>query len=116
MCKAADEDVDYHDYDWDGDGEAEEVFVIYAGKGEADTGTKNLIWPHMWTFTEAIGGKLELDSVKIDIYACANELTSNSPSTASARSVMSSHTVWDCPTCILWVVMRPCFPSTTNGT
>ena len=78
MCKAADADVDYHNYDWDGDGEAEEVFVIYAGKGEADTGTKNLIWPHMWTFTEAIGGKLELDSVKIDIYACANELTSNS--------------------------------------
>jgi M6 family metalloprotease-like protein len=74
MCKAADADVDYHDYDWDGDGEAEEVFVIYAGKSEADTDRPDLIWPHMWTLTEAGTGKLMLDSIDIDIYACANEL------------------------------------------
>jgi len=73
MCNAANSKVNFADYDWDGDGEVDEVFVVYAGKGEADSGTEDLIWPHMWTFDEA-GVKLELDGVKINTYACANEL------------------------------------------
>ena len=36
MCEAADSEVDFSNYDWDGDGEVDEVFVVYAGKGEAD--------------------------------------------------------------------------------
>ena len=74
MCQAADELVDFADYDWDGDGEVDEVFVVYAGKGEADGGTVNSIWPHMWTLEDAKNEKLYLDGVAINTYACANEL------------------------------------------
>lgn len=75
MCKAADELVDFNDYDWDGDGEVDEVFVVYAGKGEADAGSTNLIWPHMWTLDEA-EKELILDGAKINVYACSNEIDS----------------------------------------
>ena len=73
MCRAANADVDFADYDWDGDGEVDEVFVIYAGKGEADSNNKNTIWPHMWSLTE-IGKKLKLDGMVINVYACSSEL------------------------------------------
>ena len=76
MCLAADSDVNYSDYDWDGDGEVDEVFVLYAGKGEVDGGGATTIWPHMWTMDEA-GLQINLDGVKINTYACANELTSS---------------------------------------
>jgi len=74
MCLAADDEVDFHDYDWDGDGEVDEVFVVYAGKGESDSGNSYTIWPHMWTLEEA-GSPLALDGVNINVYACANEIT-----------------------------------------
>ena len=75
MCQAVDNMVNFADYDWDGDGEVDEVFVVYAGKGEFDGGGSNTIWPHMWTMDEA-GVSLTLDGVKINVYACSNELTS----------------------------------------
>ena len=73
MCRAADSLVNYADYDWDGDGEVDEVFVVYAGKGEADGGGAKTIWPHMWTLDDA-GKHQTLDGLKINVYACANEL------------------------------------------
>ena len=76
MCQAASGEVNFADYDWDGDGVVDEVFVVYAGMGESDNSPSkpDLIWPHMWTFTEANGEPLYIDSVYIDVYACANEL------------------------------------------
>ena len=76
MCQAADDEVNFADYDWDGDKKVDEVFVVYAGKGEADSNKKNTIWPHMWTLLEA-GKFLTLDKVMINVYACANELMAN---------------------------------------
>ena len=35
-CKKADSSVNFADYDWDGDGYVDQVYVVYAGKGEAD--------------------------------------------------------------------------------
>ena len=75
--KAADAEVDFKDYDWDGDGQVDQVFVVYAGKGEADGGNSSTIWPHMYWLSET-NMSLELDDVTIDIYACANELSGNS--------------------------------------
>ena len=72
-CQMANGTIDFADYDWDGDGEVDQVFVLYAGKGEADGGGKNTIWPHMYTFDEA-GAKLTLDGIKINTYACSNEI------------------------------------------
>ena len=45
-CKLADNEVNFASYDWDGDGEVDQVYVIYAGYGEASGGPKNTIWPH----------------------------------------------------------------------
>ncbi len=73
MCRAADAEVDFSDYDWNGNHMVDEVFVVYAGKGEADGGVANTIWPHMWSLAEA-NKLLILDKTVIDIYACANEL------------------------------------------
>ena len=75
-CKQADAEVDFSDYDWDGDGEVDQVFVLYAGKGEADGGSSNTIWPHMYTLGDC-GKYLTLDGMKIDTYACSNEIKSD---------------------------------------
>ncbi|MBO7139003.1 MAG: M6 family metalloprotease domain-containing protein [Prevotella sp.] len=72
--KAADDEVDFRDYDWDGDGKVDQVFIVYAGKGEADGGSSNTIWPHMYWLNKT-GMEITLDSVLIDTYACANELS-----------------------------------------
>lgn len=71
--KAANAEVNFKDYDWDGDGEVDQVFVLYAGKGEADGGAKSTIWPHMWYLSET-NSSLSLDGVLIDTYACSNEI------------------------------------------
>ncbi|MBE6270655.1 MAG: M6 family metalloprotease domain-containing protein [Prevotella ruminicola] len=74
-CEMADELVDFHDYDWDGDGEVDQVFVIFAGLGEAAGGDVNTIWPHEWHLQYNDYGKtLTLDDVVIDTYACGPEL------------------------------------------
>lgn len=75
-CRSVDSQVNFNDYDWDGDGWVEEVFVVYAGKGEADGGNATTIWPHMDVLTN-YQKTLTLDGVNISTYACANELTSN---------------------------------------
>lgn len=73
-CQQADAEVNFADYDWDGDGVVDQVFVVYAGKGEADGGSSNTIWPHMWSLVEA-GKELTLDDTKIENYACSSELS-----------------------------------------
>ena len=78
-CKKADQYVNYADYDWDNDGYVDQVYVVYAGKGEADGGASYTIWPHAWTLaagkTYGDGeGVLTLDGKMINSYACGGEL------------------------------------------
>lgn len=74
-CKAADALVDFSDYDWDGDGIVEQVYVIYAGYGEASGADEETIWPHEWQLSSSDYGRtLTLDGVRIDTYACGSEL------------------------------------------
>ena len=40
--------VDFTRYDNDSDGYVDFVYIIYAGKGEADGGAEETIWPHNW--------------------------------------------------------------------
>ncbi len=76
-CEQADSEVNFADYDWDGDGEVDQVFVVYAGKGEADGGASNTIWPHMYDLENGLGAKLTLDGTKVNTYACSNEVDIN---------------------------------------
>lgn len=45
-CDALAEDVDFSNYDTNDDGEIDNVFIFYAGYGEADSMLDSTIWPH----------------------------------------------------------------------
>lgn len=78
-CMAVDSLVNFPDYDWDGDGFVDQVMCIYAGEGQATGGSAGTIWPHEWDLESSdYGSPLELDGVKINTYACANERQGNS--------------------------------------
>lgn len=71
---------DWSQYDWDGDGYVDQVYVIYAGKGEADGGIANTIWPHEYALSAAhyygdgTGPVTVATGLKVDTYACGSEL------------------------------------------
>lgn len=68
--------INFSKYDWDGDGEVDQVFVLYAGHGEASYDKDpDTIWPHMHYLSASDYGKaLSLDGVTVDTYACSSEL------------------------------------------
>ena len=75
--------VDFTKYDNDGDGEVDFVYIIYAGKGEADGGADNTIWPHNWSVEGAYDygycnypqNQRRFDGKYINNYACSGELS-----------------------------------------
>lgn len=72
-------DIDWTKYDWNNDGEVEQVFVAYAGYGQATGGETGTIWPCAWTLDEAGQysdghGGFSLDNIYINRFACSNEL------------------------------------------
>ena len=74
-CQMVDSEVNFADYDWDGDGYVDQVFVLYAGLGQANGGATNTIWPHEWELSESDYGRtLYLDGVTIDTYATSSEM------------------------------------------
>ena len=88
-CKLADEqysDLDFTNYDWNGDGYVDFVYVIYAGKGEADGGSSSTIWPHNYniqtvieykgygTYSEYSKADTKLDGKYLNNYAMSQEL------------------------------------------
>ena len=75
--------TDWTPYDWDSDGYVDQVYVVYAGKGEADGGDDDTIWPHAYSLDAAKfygdgSGSVEVGtsekSLKVDSYACGAEL------------------------------------------
>ena len=78
--------VDFTQYDNDHDGEIDFVYIIYAGKGEADGGSENTIWPHNWNIESAIyygnctytAAQAKVDGLAINNYACSGELSGTS--------------------------------------
>lgn len=77
-CKLIDADVNFADYDNDNDGYVDNVYVFYAGQGEASYGPAESVWPHSWEI-ESARKSLKLDGVNINRYACSNEWESNRP-------------------------------------
>ena len=78
--------VDFTKYDNDSDGEVDFVYLIYAGKGEADGGAENTIWPHNWDLASAYyynnctyaQSARRFDGKYINNYACSGELNGQS--------------------------------------
>ena len=83
-CTLANEnysDLDFANYDWNNDGYVDFVYVIYAGKGEADGGAASTIWPHNWSIQSAIyynsiysQSDTKIDGKYLDNYAMSQEL------------------------------------------
>ncbi len=69
-CQLLDSQIDFTVYDLDNDGEVDNVYVIYAGYGEASGAAENTIWPHQWEVTNTT----KLDGKLIGTYSCSNEL------------------------------------------
>lgn len=78
-CQQLDATVDFSKYDNDGDGYVDNVFVFYAGQGEASYGGDDTVWPHSWEVSSGTGSKFRLDGVIIDRYACTNEWERSTP-------------------------------------
>lgn len=68
-------EIDYSQYDFDNNGKIDNVYVIYAGLGEADGGSASTVWPHNWEIPNGptFNGK------KLYGYACSNEISSGVP-------------------------------------
>ena len=82
-CALVDEQVDFTEYDSNNDGKVDLVYVFFAGFGENDPPTTDLIpvacnlpWPHYWNVVSAGYGSnpREFDGKKIYNYEISNEL------------------------------------------
>ena len=77
---AKNEVTNWKQYDWDNDGEVDQVYVIYAGMGEADGGDEETIWPHAYDlyaakyYGEGTGPVTVAQNLKVSTYACGSEL------------------------------------------
>ncbi len=67
-----DNEINYKDYDLDNDGFIDNVFVFYAGLGEATGGGANTVWPHQSTL--GLNVRYRYDGVFLNRYACTSEL------------------------------------------
>ena len=85
-CKKMDSEIDFSKYDWNNDGKVDFVYVVYAGKGQADGGSANTIWPHSYdiessrnygncTYSES---QCTFDGKLVHAYAMSNELSESS--------------------------------------
>ena len=69
-CQLIENQVNFADYDLNNDGVVDNVYVIYAGYGEASGAPANTIWPHASEVTNTT----LLDGKMISSYSCSNEL------------------------------------------
>ena len=69
--------ADFSQYDSNNDGNVDWVVILYAGKGEADGGTSETIWPHQYDLSYT-GMSFKLDGKWVDHYCCLNEIDGSS--------------------------------------
>lgn len=75
-CQALDDTVDFSVYDTDGDGQIDNVFIFFAGYGEADSSLKNTVWPHSADILNFdLGTEYRFDGKLLNRYACTGEMT-----------------------------------------
>lgn len=67
--------IDFSDYDSDNDGIVDNIYIFYAGYGEADGGPANSIWPHSWNIHDDLKMEIVMNGKLINHYATSNELS-----------------------------------------
>ena len=76
--QALNAEVDFSVYDTDKDGVIDNIYVYYAGRGEASGGGANTVWPHSFD-VRYMGLNVRVDGVLVGHYACSNEWEYNRP-------------------------------------
>ena len=80
VCTLAAPSVDFAQYDHNQDGYIDNIYFFYAGKGEADSGDGNALWPHSAYYSDiatqagAAQTSLKLNGVEVGNYTCSNEI------------------------------------------
>lgn len=70
--------IDFTKYDLDEDGWVDNIFIYYAGYGEADSGIKDAVWPHSTDISKHEDFEpLIFEGKQVGSYACSNELRYN---------------------------------------
>ena len=91
--------VDFTQYDNDKDGDVDFVYIIYAGKGEADGGAANTIWPHSWDLESAADydncsytlSQRRFDNKYILNYACSGEIDGQTGARAGIGTIVHEY-------------------------
>lgn len=73
-CIQLDNEIDFKEYDRDGDGEIDNVYVFYAGRGQASGGGASTIWPHSADVYSGFNKTHRFDGLLLNHYAMSNEL------------------------------------------
>lgn len=73
-CGQLDGQIDFTVYDTDADGFIDNVYVFYAGMGEADSSVTNSVWPHSHDIEYTDDECPVFDGVTLNHYATSNEL------------------------------------------
>ena len=82
-CKlAAADGVDLSVYDYNNDGTIDNVYIFYAGEGEATSDDEKTVWPHRWVVEprQNFNGTKEdtkAGGVYVYDYACSNEINTS---------------------------------------
>ena len=80
-AKAYADGCNFSNYDTNGDGKVDNIYVIYAGYGEAAGAPANTIWPHSWEiYSKNVTGTLTYNGKTLGHYACSAELSGKSGS------------------------------------
>lgn len=72
-CDILEPEIDFTEYDRNNDGYVDNIFVIYAGAGEATGGGPDTVWPHSWNLNESGYREMWVDDVCVNNYGCTNE-------------------------------------------
>lgn len=95
--------VDFTRYDNDSDGYVDFVYLIYAGKGEADGGADETIWPHSWdVYSAAASGyasfnksqyyaRATFDGKSVLNYACSGEIDGQTGARAGIGTIVHEY-------------------------
>ncbi|MDE7349789.1 MAG: M6 family metalloprotease domain-containing protein, partial [Muribaculaceae bacterium] len=73
-CIQLDNEIDFNEYDRDGDGEIDNVYVFYAGRGQASGGGASTIWPHSADVYSGFNKTHRFDGLLLNHYAMSNEI------------------------------------------
>ncbi len=73
-CEQLNDEIDFTQYDRDKDGMIDNVYIFYAGQGEATGGASYTIWQHASDVELLAGRQFLFDGVRLNHYACSNEI------------------------------------------